>query len=481
MTTNKRKTKVNKGSKQILLFFLLLWNGFVVSANDTTTVLSAQRYLQLVMQHHPLIKQTDLVVKEATAKLLSAKGAFDPVADFSFENKTLDGNRYYQYLQPQLKAPLWYGIELKAELSDVRGSNTANELTYGNSVAVGVSLPLLSGLVMNKKMAVLKQAKNNIQLSKAEQQNTINTLLLDAIDAYWDWNVYYQEYFYNIQAKEVSYNRLQFTKRMFEVGERPAIDTVEAFAQYKLLEYETQKSYYNWVKSAIELSLFLWDENEQAVFIKDNITPLIYNTRYLLDSITLPSLNDLELLVLNHPKLNAFDIKLKNLEIERKLKFQNLLPTLNVNYNFINKSYNPFYNVGDNLLLNNYKIGVDFKMPLMFREARGEYKQAKIKIESTQIDKVVVQNELNVKVKTYYNDLVALKENLRLYNETFLAYETLLKGENTRFENGESSLFLINSRQNKVLETRLKMNELESKLMKYQMSVYLLAGQQPKN
>ncbi|MCC6583493.1 MAG: TolC family protein, partial [Chitinophagales bacterium] len=290
-----------------------------------------------------------------------------------------------------------------------------------------------------------------------------------------------QEYFYNIQAKEVSYNRLQFTKRMFEVGERPAIDTVEAFAQYKLLEYETQKSYYNWVKSAIELSLFLWDENDQAVFIKDNITPLIYNTRYLLDSITLPSLNDLELLVLNHPKLNAFDIKLKNLEIERKLKFQNLLPTLNVNYNFINKSYNPFYNVGDNLLLNNYKIGVDFKMPLMFREARGEYKQAKIKIESTQIDKVVVQNELNVKVKTYYNDLVALKENLRLYNETFLAYETLLKGENTRFENGESSLFLINSRQNKVLETRLKMNELESKLMKYRMSVYLLAGQQSKN
>jgi outer membrane protein TolC len=192
-------------------------------------------------------------------------------------------------------------------------------------------------------------------------------------------------------------------------------------------------------------------------------------------------LNDLELLVLNHPKINAFDIKLKNLEIERKLKFQNLLPTLNVNYNFINKSYNPFYNVGDNLLLNNYKIGVDFKMPLMFREARGEYKQAKIKIEATQIDKVIVQNELNVKVKTYYNDLVALKENLRLYNETFLAYETLLKGENTRFENGESSLFLINSRQNKVLETRLKMNELESKLMKYQMSVYLLAGQQPKN
>ncbi len=469
-----------KNSKNYIHIFLVsccMYTGFIAKANDSTIVLSSENYLQLILQNHPLIKQTDLIIKEAKAKLLSAKGAFDPELAFNYQNKTLDGNRYYQYIQPQLKAPLWYGIELNAELMDVRGNNTANELTFGNSIAVGVSLPLLSGLVMNKKMAVLKQAKNNIQLSRQEQLNTINTILLDAIDVYWNWSLNYQTYFFNKQARQISFERLVFTKKMFDVGERPAIDTVEAFAQYKLLEFETQKAYYEWIKSNIELSLFLWNENEQPVFIRENTIPTTLNIKQLVDTLELPKISDLELLVLNHPKINAFDIKLKNLEIERKLKFQNLLPTLNAKYNFINKTYNPFSNVGDNLLLNNYNIGIDFGMPLLFLEARGEYKQAKIKIESTLIDKMVVQNELNVKVKSYFNDLIALKENLRLYNETLLAYEALLKGENTRFENGESSLFLINTRQNKVLETQLKLNELKTKFMRFNNSIYLVAGQ----
>ena len=376
---------MNNRGIHIFLFFCCFNIAFSSKANDSTLVLSSEKYLSLILQNHPLIKQTDLLIKQAKAALLSAKGAFDPEIDVSFQNKTLDGNRYYQYIQPQLKVPLWYGIELKAELMDIRGNNTATELTYGNSTSLGVALPLLSGLVMNKKMAVLKQAKNTIQLSKAEQKNTINTILLDAIDAYWNWSLNYQTYFFNQQAKQISFERLAFTKRMFEVGERPAIDTVEAFAQFKLLEFETQKAYYDWIKSNIELSLYLWNENEEPVFINENTRPITLNIKHLMDTLELPKISDLELLVLNHPKINAFDIKLKNLEIERKLKFQNLLPTLNANYNFINKTYNPFYNAGDNLLLNNYKVGIDFKMPLLFREARGEYKQAKIKIEATQI------------------------------------------------------------------------------------------------
>ena len=155
---------MNKKSIHIFLFFCCLSIAFSSKANDTTLVLSSEKYLSLILQHHPLIKLTDLLIKQAKAALLSAKGAFDPEIDISFQNKTLDGNRYYQYIQPQLKTPLWYGIELKAELMDVRGNNTATELTYGNSTSLGVALPLLSGLVMNKKMAVSKWAYHGFMI-----------------------------------------------------------------------------------------------------------------------------------------------------------------------------------------------------------------------------------------------------------------------------------------------------------------------------
>ena len=462
---------------RILIFTCFLFLSFALKANDSLVILTAEQYINTIVKNHPEAKQAKLLLQNAKAELLSAKGAFDPVIAFNFDNKTLDGKRYFQYINPSVKIPLWYGIELKAETNNVLGNNTANELTYGNSSLVGISLPLLSGLVMNKKMAVLKQAKNNIQLSKQEQIIAINELLTSAIKTYWNWSLNYQTYLNFSKAKQISYDRFLFTKRFYEVGERPAIDTTEAYTQFKLLEYETQNAYYDWLKSTIELSFYLWNENEENVFVKENVIPINIQQFNFIDSLQLPSIAELEQLVLKHPKLNSLDIKLKNLEIERKLKKQQLLPTLNANYNFINNSYNLFRNESNkNLLVNNYKIGIQFNMPLLFRQSRGEYKQTKIKIENTRLDKILAEANISVKVKTYFNDMIALKEKIKLYTDAFIGYNTLLNAEITRLNNGESSLFLINARQNKVIEAQQKLIELKTKFLEYNASIYFIAG-----
>ncbi len=462
---------------RVLLLIISCVLTISVKANDTATVLTPEQYIQTIVKFHPFAKQAQLFLQEAKAQLLSAKGALDPEIAFDFDNKTLDGKRYFQYINPSVKIPLWYGIELKAETNNVLGNNTANELTYGNSSLVGISLPLLSGLVMNKKMATLKQAKNNIQLSKQEQILQVNNLLTDATKAYWNWALNYQLYQNILQAKQISYDRFLFTKRFYEVGERPAIDTTEAYTQFKLLEYETQNAYYDWLKSTIELSYYLWNENEENVFVKENVIPINIQQFNFIDSLQLPSIAELEQLVLKHPKLNSLDIKLKNLEIERKLKKQQLLPTLNANYNFINNSFNLFRNESNkNLLVNNYKIGIQFNMPLLFRQSRGEYKQTKIKIENTRLDKILAEANIAVKVKTYFNDMIALKEKIKLYTDAFIGYNTLLNAEISRLNNGESSLFLINARQNKVIEAQQKLVELKTKFLEYNASIYFIAG-----
>ena len=145
----------------------------------------------------------------------------------------------------------------------------------------------------------------------------INELLTSAIKTYWNWSLNYQTYLNFSKAKQISYDRFLFTKRFYEVGERPAIDTTEAYTQFKLLEYETQNAYYDWLKSTIELSFFLWNENEENVFVKENVIPINIQQFNFIDSLQLPSIAELEQLVLKHPKLNSLDIKLKNLEIER--------------------------------------------------------------------------------------------------------------------------------------------------------------------
>ena len=89
-----------------------------------------------------------------------------------------------------------------------------------------------------------------------------------------------------------------------------------------------------------------------------------------------------------HPLLQNYQYKLNLLEIDRQVKRQDLLPKLNLKYNQLGKGYD----VPNTLtyqalnLQNNFQYGVKLEMPLFFSQGRGGYRQAKLKIESTQID-----------------------------------------------------------------------------------------------
>ncbi|WP_221393492.1 hypothetical protein [Dyadobacter sp. NIV53] len=55
-------------------------------------------------------------------------------------------------------------------------------------------------------------------------------------------------------------------------------------------------------------------------------------------------------------------------------------------------------------------------------------------------------------------------------------YQKLVQAEQIRFANGESSLFLINSRENKALEAREKLIELKTKYFQTAYSLQWSAG-----
>ena len=74
--------------------------------------------------------------------------------------------------------------------------------------------------------------------------------------------------------------------------------------------------------------------------------------------------------------------------------------------------------------------------------------------------------ETENKIKDYYNRAAILQTQITTGNSALLNYNALLKNELLRFNNGESSLFLVNSRENKVLEIKQKIIELQVKLLK---------------
>ena len=445
---------------------LLLSPVLRVNAQDKE-VLTPETFMEQLRLYHPVVKQADLLRENAAAGLLTARGAFDPVVAMSTQNKTLDGTNYYRYNNPELKLPTPFGLGFKTGFENSNGQYKNPELTTGVASYVGMELPLLKGLLMDKKRAVLQQAKIYRQQSEQERQGILNDLLFNAYTAYWEWTSAYQLYRIFSGYMDVAKNRNRLVSIAFRNGDRSVADTIEAFTQlqsYGLLQANAFMELNN--KSA-ELSQYLWSEEGEPYLLPSHISP--DTTRFSFPYPLPDTTGMMDQLQVKHPLLRTTQFKLQALEVERKLKFQSLLPEVNLQANLLSKEYFNYKNLSAFYLENNYKFGMTMKIPLLFRQGRGDYKSIRVKIKDTNLELALKSWQLQTKIRQYFNEAVQYREQLQMAKNMYQNFQSLLKIEELKFAQGESSLFLINSRENKMLEMEQKQIELQ---MKYLKAVY---------
>ena len=451
-------------SKSIHKFIILLMMPITVFAQNT---LSISNTLELINQYHPIAKQANLKVDMSNAALLSSRGAFDPAFYVNNERKTFDGKNYFYYSNPELKIPTWFGVELKAGLENNYGDRISGETTLGKSSYVGVSVPLLKDLLIDKRRSDLAQSKIFVQLTKEERQLILNDLYLDVASSYWQWAYAFQKQMAFLNILKNTKDRLNFIRQSFQSGDRAAIDTVEGLLQLQNIMNLQSQAWADQIEEQSKLSNFLWNDKLLPYELNETITPdsswLITDLRQIQVPSLIQIIDEANQI---HPKIKMLDFKTDILQVEKQYKAQNLLPTFRVNYNFLNKGYE-FSNItGQPLYNNNYKAGVQFGMPLFLRQARGDLKQVKIKIAQQAEETKQTRLEIENKIKKYYAELIALKNQEGVTNNSVENAKKLLDAELQRFEIGESSLFLVNNREIKYIELLLKSYELKSKFFK---------------
>jgi outer membrane protein TolC len=336
---------------------------------------------------------------------------------------------------------------------------------------------LLKNLLMDRRRAALAQAKLMVNQSQAEQQLMINDLLFDAMAGYWNWVKEYQVYKVLSNAVAINEERYKLIRVTVEQGDRAGVDSTEALTQLLTFRAQQNDAYMKFLAAGFELSNYLWTEDGQPVVLPEFVVPPASVETVDPYSIPYQPLEDLlQTASTLHPKLQAYRYKLDALDIERRLKFQSLLPTLNVKYNALSKGYEFWKGWNATSMQNNYKFGVDVGMPLFLRQGRGDYKMAKLKIEATTYDQEMDRLGIANKVKKYFTEQVNLLQQLRLNEQALQAYQKVFEVEQMKFQIGESTLFLLNSRENKVLEARQKVAETRAKFFKSLYGVQWAAG-----
>lgn len=461
----------------ILLLALLCYACKPLQAQDKT--LSLEQTLDIIRKYHPVARQAAIEVKMAQASLQTSRGAFDPAFYLSVDRKTFDGTDYFFHSNPELKIPTWFGVDIKAGLENNFGQRIAPEITLNKSSYVGLTIPVLKGLLFDKRRAALKQGKLMVNLSQQQQLLMLNDLLFEATDAYWKWVSSYQSFLIFTNALSTNKARFELVRKAYISGDRAAIDTTEALSQLQSIEAMQQQYWYEWQKARLTLSNFLWKENNEPYELAEDVQPDSSWNQVQLQTYPLPNLGRvIDTAIQSHPKLVSMDFKMDVLLLEKRLKFQSLLPKFDINYNFLNKGYAFNNNLwGQPLFNNNYKYGVVFALPLLQREARGDYRMAGLKIKDLDLSTMQTRLEISNKVKASYNELMAMQRQSILFQDNVRNQQALLKAEEMRFSIGESSMFLVNSRENKLLETTQKLAELKTKFFRSLMAVQWAAGQ----
>ena len=443
--------------KYIVLVFLFISS--VGWSQDVKEVLTLEEYIGYVKKYHPIVKQAQLITTESEAKLLKARGAFDPKVEVDYDRKKFKSTEYYDKLNSTFKIPTWYGVELKANYENNEGEylNPENNVPENGLYSAGVSVSLAKGFLINKRMATLKQAKLYIQQAKANQQLVINEIVYDAITTYFNWLknykalTTYENYLLNANV------RLQNVKKSFYAGDKPAIDTLEANINLKNRRLDLEKARIGYIKSKLELSNFLWLENNIPLELKEEIHPDI-NTVHKIDLVLNNSLlGTTEEAITNHPKIKELQIKQKILTVDKQLKTNNLLPKIELQYNFITSQYDDF----TSLTTSNYKTGLRISFPLFLRKERGDLRLANLKLKEIAFNLTATQLSLKNKIESTLQEIDSYENQYYLLKDIVTDYEQLVASEERIFGLGEGSLFLVNYREVKLIEAQLKAIDTE--------------------
>ncbi|RZL10416.1 MAG: TolC family protein, partial [Hymenobacter sp.] len=320
-----------------------------------------------------------------------------------------------------------------------------------------------------------RQAQIMQTAAEADRVKQINEVWLQAAKDYWNWYYTFQQSQLIKEGIALANRRFQATARRAQIGDQAPIDSVEAQITVQDRLVQSEQLQVDLQNARLVLSNHLWNNNNQPVELPAYAAPQVP----VLDTVRRAEYQRLaELAAASHPTLVKLDAKSRQLGIEERYRRELLKPKLNLTGTLISQGdfyqneLPDYYRFG----IDNHKVGFDFAFPLFLRAERGKLQYTRIQIKENVLEQRQSQRTIVTQVNTVYNTLKAYERQLALQNQTITNQRLLLRAELAKFELGESTIFLINARESKLIELRIKQESLRSGYEKSRAELYYYAG-----
>ena len=456
--------------------FLIYLVAAITSSSFAQTILlpGYNEFILGIMQNNPLSKRATNEKKYAELQLKAARGNYDPMLIGNYDQKQFNGYNYFTTLNSEIKQPIFTNQYLKAGYDYGVGTYLNNEFSTPTKGLpyLGMEVGLLQGLIIDKRRADVLKSKEYINYYTAEQQIQLNNLLYESSQRYFEWLFSAKQIALNNYFMDAAKKRLLGIEALANLGEKAAVDTVEAAIFYQTRLLDLQNAQMDNLKSTNDLANFIWKDNNSPSALTSNYQTLDSLETYYNKAKNILAEN-LNLLTVQNPVLQKYNAAQKVLDVDVRLKKEMIKPILNVKYNFLSNSSSPLNPAFSN---NNYKWGINMSFPLLLRNPLNEFKMAKIVSQNNNLELLNKTNELSFKINALQQTISILAQQLQNAERSVSYGKLLLEAEKLKFDNGESSLFILNTRENKLLESELKLAEYKLKFIKALLNIIYING-----
>ncbi len=439
---------MQKTRRSNLLFIILLCT-LGASAQQVDTIAFNERdFLRQLLLNAPAAQNSQLFKDMQDAEYEEARAAFEPKLAGEFGAKQFDSKEYYNKFQSGVKVKTPFGVKFNGgyENNDGQFLNPENNVPAQGLAYLGVEVPLGAGLFTDSERALVKQREVERDVATLVYNLEMNDYTLEAGSTFWQW---YGEILKLELAQEAvrrAKNRFDFVKRKNKIGEAADIDTLESFINLQnrlTYNFDIQMK---WFKISSYIRNYVWDSSA----IGQPLAPIV-DSEY--DALVLDMVYN-QVLLRQHPILLMLEADSAVNAINYRLAREYLKPEVDVAFKLQeagNELGGGSYDPG-----NNNFVGFNIYMPLLMRMQRAKMRQLEYKNEMISNKRDELEVKLNNNINISQTNSATLRLNTEMLRVASSNYKDLLDAEITKFRLGESSVFMINSRELKWIQAREK-------------------------
>lgn len=470
--------------KRLFLISFIIGN-FIYSQEIES---SLKNFTQLLIENNYELKSQNYTIQESKSYLLSNYGVFDfgltsNVSYNYLKSRLQDNDPKLQYLNSHnLRSNnVGFSAGIQKKLQSGQYTNVSIDYTFDNNnfpinnfgenvgeyannnfgrLLFSLTQPILRGRGKNINLAPIHSIEANITSLENQYSYISSYQLFQMAVAYWDYLKSYKQLEVYKENEERVNQIFLMTNELIKADKKPASELIQVEAQYLEQQKLTEAAELAFQNSKVNLAIIIGIDEEKSNQIKNpkDDFPNIENSGYY-EEIKLESL--VELAIANRKDLEASKSDLKSLEFQKELQQNDLKPQLDVtgflSYGGQNTGYgivSPFYQVqGQNI---GAGVQVQFSYPIENRIAKGNFKRTSTLIENQKVVNENIERTIELDLKSSLNTLERSVSILEKSKKTLEAYKEAYNNENTKFQNGLTTLINL-----LIFQDRLANAELE--------------------